>query len=337
MNIRFSSKISIVVVGLSVVLSSFGNENEGFFDSFTENMRLTVDTSVRAVSVDPVDNVGFINWVGIDMHSVISSPMGGVATATLQGYLTRIDNLERHPGFFDDEDDWEFVYRIFRLDFKPFGNIGGPRIRIGHIETPFGLEHTINTNGTLRGYTNPRNLGLLADWGVGLVGSSSKYIYEALVSRGSGQDYHDRGDPWAFTARIGTDPGGIFSQGVSVFSGRVGGAERWRLAYDNHAYFGAFAVLGEITVGENDSNQTFSGLLEFDWNDRNEVLLTYLQFKHFGMDDKSNWIFDTTASIGARYSPDNHWATSIQYTETLNSSIGRNLVPELSLQMRYRY
>ncbi len=68
--------------------------------------------------------------------------------------------------------------------------LGKPRVRIGHFEIPYGIEHAINTNGTLRNYRHSANLGIKADWGLAINGETTSFEYEVSASRGSAQSLH---------------------------------------------------------------------------------------------------------------------------------------------------
>ena len=59
------------------------------------------------------------------------------------------------PPFADGPNDWEFWH---------VSGDGRFNIKMGHFEMPYGIEHTINSNGTLRQFST--NLGTKVDWGV---------------------------------------------------------------------------------------------------------------------------------------------------------------------------
>ena len=134
-----------------------------------ENLRMTVDLSSR-IGLTRGGGTAYQHVIGLDSHKVISGEGGDWGTVVMQGYLTRIDNQAQHPPFFDGADDTQFVYRIVNLNLTRYGR-GRFNVRVGHFEIPFGLEHVINTNGTLRDFMHGPNLGVKADWGAGVNGS----------------------------------------------------------------------------------------------------------------------------------------------------------------------
>jgi len=151
--------------------------------SALDNSRLALDASSRASHLTKQNPIAYTHALGFDWLTVLSSSNKDIGTLLLQGYLTRLHNTQMFPGFFQDEDDTEFVYRIFNFNYTALpGNL--PNIRIGHMEIPYGLEHVINTNGTLRQYAQPRNLGLKADWGVSLNKQFERFEYEVSATTG---------------------------------------------------------------------------------------------------------------------------------------------------------
>lgn len=125
-----------------------------------------------------------------------------------------------HPPFFEDDHDQELVYRIFNFNYTALAR-GRFNIRVGHYEIPYGLEHVVNTNGTLRDYTPGRNLGVKADWGTGVNGGFDKFEYEIGLSRCTGNVYSSDGNPYILAGRIGTPRDENVVAGFSFMVGDV--------------------------------------------------------------------------------------------------------------------
>ena len=62
--------------------------------SWTDNLRFTVDLSYRPVYSGRTGDFGGLGFVGIDLHKVFSDKEGDWGTLTLQTYLTRADNFQ---------------------------------------------------------------------------------------------------------------------------------------------------------------------------------------------------------------------------------------------------
>ncbi len=207
------------------------------FGSLTDNLRVTLDLSTRVTTQDGA-KPAYQNVIGLDLHKVVSGERADWGTLNLQGYLTRIDNQLRHPPFFDGADDLEFVYRIFNFNFTRFGR-GRLNVRVGHFEIPFGLEHLINTNGTLRDFMHGRNLGVKADWGTGINGIFPRWEYEVTISRGTGNRFFSGGGPYILAGRVGTPRDANLVVGISAFQGRVwnpGATRQWDARLESSAW-----------------------------------------------------------------------------------------------------
>ncbi|MCH6258101.1 hypothetical protein MLD52_16185 [Puniceicoccaceae bacterium K14] len=302
-----------------------------------DDLRLALDASVRVVNFEPADEVGFMNWLGLDIYQVLQTPDRDWGSLTFQGYLLRIDNLIMRPGFFESENDWEFTYRIFKLELKPFGGIGRPRIQLGHLELPFGIENQINTNGTLRQFTNGRNLGLKADWGIGIIGESNSLRYEVTLTRGTGQEFHRRNEPWAISGRVGSEGGKMISHGLSAYTSNVNGMDRWRAAYDHTIHLGLYYVMNELSLGENENREVLNAFSEVGWKTQHEAFVLYLQAKYHQVGLGYSKSSDLSGSFGLRYAPDSNWAFSAQYSEVVEQTIESRRGSNVGIQLRYRY
>ncbi|TQV76005.1 hypothetical protein FKG94_15455 [Exilibacterium tricleocarpae] len=309
----------------------------GWSGDYSDNLRLTLDVSSRSVRYSLADTTGNSTVVGLDLHKVFSGENGDIGTLTTQAYWTDNNNIVKHPGFFDDEDDNRLVYRIFNFNYSGFG-INKPRVRIGHFEIPFGIEHIITTNGTLRNYTHGPNLGVKADWGISVNGETSNLEYEVAATRGGGQTWHrDNGD-FVYAGRVGTDRSKNLVWGLSAYTSELGETTRNRFGIDAQWYVGLWALFSEVSAGDTNEQDVLNGLLEINRRSPSEQWLAYIQTRYFSVDvDNQGRDRAVQSAVGVRFTPDNHWALSAQYQADLSTFQGAREDRVLSLQLRYRF
>jgi hypothetical protein len=338
---RFAHKLlpaTAVLLGLPI--SSIATAAERIAD----NLRWSIDLATRSVWVSPGDSHASANFLGLDVRKIFSGEQGDFGTLLVQPYLIRIDNMAMHPPFFDGPDDTAIEYRILNFNITRWGQ-GRSNIRIGHFEIPFGLEQVVNTNGTLRDYLHGPNLGVKADWGLTINGDLPRVEYELAVSRGSGNDWSERGNPYIVSGRIGTARERRWVAGLSFFSGRVLDAAqadlttaRRRAAFDVTWHGPRVDIMAEFSTGDDESRHIGTALLELDVATREETLSGYLQFVHRSEGATALLASDQSESlnIGTLYTPDSHWSMSAQWSRVLSSdrvAVGSMLVG----QLRYRF
>ncbi len=307
--------------------------------SWDNNLRFAIDRSSRPVYSTASDEWYSVDFVGADMHKVFTGDSGDIGTLTLQGYFTRADE-EIRPGFFDGE--WEFVYRIFNFNYNLLSR-GRMNLKVGHFEIPFGLEHTINTNGTLLDYTHGKNIGVKADWGVSLNGTLPSAEYEVSLTRGSGNSWETENDPYLFAARIGTLPDRNLMFGFSVLSGDVyvhnsGGRviERNHVGADMRWYFLQYGLLAEASIGEDNGQPIANGLVEFNWQNLN--WLTYAQWVYSSRDpDDGPRVDASSLKLGVKWDVTSRWDVSAQLSHDLDTFTGQGEKDTYVLQARYRF
>lgn len=313
-------------------------------NTWRDNLRATLDLSVRPTFFGQTGEFGNSTFIGIDLLKVFTSDTGDFGTLTLQPYLTRIDNIYDAPlSSFDDQHDWELIYRIFNFNFTGKGK-GKTNYRIGHYELPFGLEQIINTNGTLRDYTHFENFGLKSDWGVTFNGENSDAEYEIGLSRGSGNEFRSRDDPYILAGRIGTSRDELFVLGASALHGETlnftptgGTTRRTRVGIDMTFADESLVYLAELSAGFQDDSRVFTGLFEADWFNKDDSVLLYNQFVVGGLGVSSDWDYEVRDSFGIRWLPDTHWTLSTQLTHFFDSLGSRGRGTTVELQARYRF
>ena len=313
-----------------------------------DNLRFTVDVAVRPTYFGPTGDFGNAAFVGIDLHKVITSEDGDIGTLTLQPFLVRNDNIQNAPqSIFEDPHDWAIEWRIFNFNFTKYGK-GKTNFRIGHFELPFGLEQIVNTNGTLRDFTHFQNFGIKNDWGVSFNGENKNVEYEVGLTRGSGNFYRRRDDPFVVSGRIGTSRNEPIVLGLSALHGETlnfdslgGTTRRSRVGADLTVASEKFVYLSEISAGVENDDPVFTGLFEIDAYNNDETLLFYNQFVVRGIEQSNDWDFEVRDSIGIRWQPNSHWALSTQLTHFFDvlgtASVFSPARRGTSLQVQARY
>lgn len=343
MRIRKAIQYCTASLGISFALlwplSAISSEDSvsAIAASALDNSRLALDASSRASHLTKQDPIAYTHALGFDWLTVLSSSNKDIGTLLLQGYLTRLHNTQMFPGFFQDEDDTEFVYRIFNFNYTALpGNL--PNIRIGHMEIPYGLEHVINTNGTLRQYAQPRNLGIKADWGVSLNKQFEHFEYEVSATTGGNQSLDRQDGSYVFAGRVGSPRDHNLAYGVSLYRSHLKGVIRERAGVDMRYRRGLHGINAEVSVGQNDDSEILNGQLELNRTNSRENLLLFSQLRYFSSEQAGGGMADTLdASIGIRYQPDNNWTISSQYSRDIDPASGADRQSVLSLQLRYRY
>lgn len=312
-----------------------------FPDDWSGNLRFAVDLSSRQLYSTGTDDWHQVYFLGTDLHKVFTGESGDVGTLTLQGYFTHIEDEAIRPGFFDG--DTTYVFRIFNYNHALLPR-GRMNLKIGHFEIPMGLEHSINTNGTLRDYTHGRNIGVKADWGVSLNGILSNAEYEVSVTRGSGNDWITSGDPYIAAGRIATPGHRNPVLGVSAMSGDVyvpnsNGltVERQRVGVDMQWYINQYGLFGEVSVGENDGEQTSTSLIELNRAANNGAWMAYTQFIYSTRNPAGASQLDaSTVLLGAKWNLQ-RWDLSLQVSHDLNSFDNTSEKNVYVAQARFRF
>ena len=350
---------------------AFDDEEREMNRFLSDNLRVTLDLSSRVTLSILSGKVGCEQVIGLDLHKVFSDASGDWGTLRLQPYLTRIENLALRAPFLEDDDDWELVFRFFDFNYTRVGR-GRLNFRIGHFEIPYGLEHIIDTNGTVRQLIPGRNLGLKADWGVSINGVLRHFEYEVALTRGTGNEFFHRGGPFTIAGRIGTPRHRNFILGVSAFHGRVwnpGAVGQWRsgletpsraeadrgitdtaggqgrddilrrtrFGIDVQWYVGTVGILAEASFGRDYNQDVFNGLAEINWSNAEDNWFVYTQARTFAQRFARGWDSATQSVAGVRYRPDNHWSFSVQYVQDIDSMLDARRDAMLTVQTRYRF
>lgn len=308
---------------------------------WSENLRIDLDVSSRSILSGDGD-LAHVGALGLDLHKVFSTDLRDLATFVLQPYLVRADGLHPTPGFLDDAHDTELQWRIFNGNVK-LRDSGALNLRVGHFELPFGLEQTLDTNGTLRQYTHGANFGFKADWGATLNGEFDEFEYEFAWSRGGGNEYRSAGGDGVFSGRIGMPRDADVIAGLSFLDGTFwdGGnaTEKQRVALDVQVYRRALGYFLEVAVGEEDQDtDVVRGIAEVNWRDAYETTLVWLQLGGEERSSPAGTDGSVSTQLGVQWRASQDWTLSTQVVQVLEPLVDDgNRSTSLLLQLRYRF
>ncbi len=307
----------------------------------SDNLRFTVDLSGRFEYGTDTEDWSITQFYGFDLFKVLSDERGDFATMVLQGFATRIDNHPAPPWFFDGSTDWQWIYRMFYINWTvaPRGVLN---LKTGHFEMPFGLEMMIDTNGTLRQVGTAPNLGIKADWGATLNGIAHGLEYEVGLGRGSGNTWEAAGSPYVLVGRVGTDANAGWWVGVSGFAAdlyRPGTTvERRRVGLDAGVEFGGWTLMGEVSGGTNAGSDAVHALGELNWRDPSARWFGYGQVRSMRQKARGEgWSGPLQSVLGVEWAPDRHWTLSAEWVQDLRETANGSRDAAIRLQVRYRF
>jgi hypothetical protein len=309
------------------------------YAGFTQNLRWSLDASIRLNQNEALDNTSRIYALGLDSHKVFTLSKGDIGYGVGQIYYTKLSNHIPIPFLFTSKDDSEFIIREAHLNYTAGPN-WLPNIRIGHFTLPFGLEDSIDTNGRLLDYYHGKNLGTKLDWGIDLNKVTSQVEYNVSYTLG-GKDMAKSVDgSYVVTGRIGSLSHLDFVVGLSFFDGKIDGVSRKRLALDWQYYWGTWGLLGELALGEdNEQSQGWQkekyNLLELTKTSINGQFKLYSQFIIRDRDIQAS--VDKLVNIGFSYQVNTHLELSMSGSKQISSpSMGKK--QQLArVQIRVRY
>lgn len=330
---RNLSRVTVKIFLLALITSNWTLAWGEHPFSALDNLRSSVDVSTRVI------RSGGRYWtqaaVGLDIHNVFSNNNGDFGTLVFQPYLVRIDNAPAVSTLFSDNHDTALQWRIANFNYTGLGR-GRFNIRVGHFELPFGLEHVIQTNGTLNQMNAPATTGLKADWGVSINGELPQFEYELAYMRGGGNEIHSNADGY-LVGRIGTPRSHSWWAAVSLMEGETdtgqSTVERHRKGIDVGVRLAhGLHVMAEYAQGEDNDQAVSSVMAEIGATSTTETTLIYLQWRYSQFREATQ---DDARQInfGLRYEPNAHWSTSVEVNHNLDIRRHRNAV---MLQLRYR-
>lgn len=295
----------------------------------TDNLRWAVDVAGRIDLPTNGDSSVRHEFLGVDLHKVVSTETRDLGTLLIQLYLK------------DDDGDWEYTTRLLYFNYLASGG-GGFNVRVGHILVPFGLNLPSRTPGTLRQFITKPNVGFKADWGASINGVLPSWNYEVSLTRGSGRSIEGSHDPYLVSGRLGSSMERPFSAGLSALHGKVltdaGLIRRTRLGADLRWEGGPIDVLATASVGQDETTtEIVNGFAEMSWRSPTEMVLAYLQGRLFMSRPDHEWTETSYATIGARLHIARHYWLSADYRRGITSE-SRDSSPDVArIQVRYRF
>ena len=346
----------------SVVVAQSGAENESLEQRLLQpklkldawlfqkrpTMNLAFDLNSRIVVREGKDEPGFVNWFGIDFVDQIDWNGLPLASVIMQAYAVQVVDLPKTPIIFDDPKDWELQWRFVYLDFDGFAH-KGYSLKVGHFQVPFGLEWNSDTTGTLRQYTNAKNLGVKADWGVSVHGTRSGFDYELSLTRGSGNEYRDVGDNHVIAARVGSRFGDTLSWGLSYLDANLTGQdapigmtsfpapqrERWGM--DVALTHTKTQWLAEYSRGTNGSQGVRTSLVEFNIEEPTDRNLTYIQLTGSGVHSETDLNMTLQSNVGYKKYLGPNLSLEVQWTHDIELPGAAKPGETGVFQVRYRF
>ena len=307
-------------------------------ESFMHNTRWAFDASTRQIRNLDAHETSSLNTYGLDLHKVFTGADGDIGTLVFQPFVAQIKNMPMYPTYFEDGDDWDLQWRVANFNYTGFSK-GGFNIRAGHFEVPFGLEQSIDTNGTLRQYSF-LDRGVKCDWGVTVNGNLSQLDYEFAFSRGSGNDYLRRDDPYILSGRVGTPGHQNTIYGLSYFYGEVLAGDkttkRKRLGFDIAHYVNQWELLAEVSGGENADGEVANWLGEVSWRNIRESVHLYVQARNSFSKQEDSWEDRFNSTFGANWNISRQFSLGAQVVHEFENSFGSNADTTASLQLRLR-
>lgn len=299
--------------------------------------RFAIDYSLRVNMNQVSDHSSQLQFIGFDFFRNFSLNGRDIGVLLIQPYLIKASRLRPFPGLFDGPDDTALQFRNVYFRFTPLFD-GRAQISVGHVELPYGLEREYETNATLRQFGNAIDGGQKVDWGVVIDGYTANLKYDVSLTRGSGNEWRNEGQPYLFTARVGTRFDNWYSFGLTVARGDLWSptgntSERQRVALDGRVDYHYWALLGQYSQGKNNDISAKRGFIEVNWNYGYDEWLVYAQKVSFELSSKSE--NQTTTSIGLRFEPNNKWAFKMDYTRD-SSNFGKPNRKLLRDQFRIR-
>ena len=325
--------------GLDTLRGTF--QEGGALSLITENLRWAVDIAGR---IKTNEDSGFTNkqFFGIDLLKVVSTEKRDIGTLIVQLY---VDRDSEAPAF---RETWDFKVREFHFNYHVTRR-GGVNLRIGHIQIPYGLNLPPITGGTLRQFDTGPNLGHKVDWGTSINGVNPNFVYEVALTRGSGFDYKDKGNPYLVSGRIGTPNQRPFVLGASALHGKVLNFKngniinRTRIGIDARWQGGPIDALAQVSLGRDNSigkpkTDIANYFLDLSWRTPADSLLLYAQgrlgMERLSASSRGAWTKKSSLTVGAQLALARHYWISADYQHELTRSGAPDVV---RFELRYRF
>lgn len=353
-------------VSLDDMLGDSINEGEnGFLDSFDENLRFSFDFVSRVETTSKRGEAAFVNAIGLDIHKVFSDDEGDIGTLLMQPYIVRRDNQYSRLFVMNNDDAAIIELHDFYFNLTRYGR-GQTNFKVGHFDVPFGLEPNVDTHFTLRQLIPLHDAGFKKDWGVSLNGTPPEFDYEISLSRGTGPDLNNHGhDTYLAAGRIGTPANENFTFGLSALYGEVHDrhgthrvdeappagyrdreieewVRRFRVGADATWILGQYTLRSEISGGQDFDQDVANMLGELMWTTPDEEFSAYIQGVYLAQDGFLGWTEDIKSRLGIVWKINETITVSAQWIHEFQTYINEERGPHshedsYTLQFRMRF
>ncbi|PHR84715.1 MAG: hypothetical protein COA59_04920 [Colwellia sp.] len=309
------------------------------YGEFSDNLRWSLDASVRLNKDIAANNTSRIYALGLDTHKIFSFASGDIGYAVGQLYFTKLSNQMPFSSLFNSPDDEQFVIREAHFNYTASPK-WWPNIRIGHFTLPFGLEESIDTNGRLLDYYHGKNLGTKLDWGLGLNKVMSPIEYNISYTLGGKDQPKSIDGSYVFSGRIGSLSHYDFIIGLSFLAAKIDNIQRKRFAIDWQYYWQTWGFLGELALGKEDEFQQEWQKEKYCLLELNNTLINE-QLKLYGQyifnDREGEHQNHQLINIGVSYQMDAKLELSISSRKQLSTPESGKKQNLVRFQLRYRY
>ena len=96
-------------------------------------------------------------------------------------------------------------------------------------------------------------------------------------------------------------------------------------------------LLGEVSIGEDESQEVVNAYTELNWSTADEVWMLYLSNLSFFKRVGPGWDEASTLIAGLQFSTAASWYFSAQYQQEISTFAARDRNGILSAQVRYRH
>ena len=304
-----------------------------------DNLRMSVDISTRLNRDITADNTSRVYALGLDSHKIFSNKNGDIGYGVGQLYFTKLSDQMPYSFLFDSPNDQKFVIREAHLNYTA-GPAWMPNIRVGHFTLPFGLEHSLDTNGRLLDYYHGKNLGTKLDWGIGVNKVTEAVEYSLSYMLGGKDDPKVTDSSYIYTGRFGSLSYRDAVVGFSFFNANFDNIKRRRYAVDVQYYWHTFGVLTELAIGhKRHTNSLWKRhqytLIELNKTSTDGQLKIYAQYTLNNEEGAPKNIQVINAGLSYQFS--NSFELSVAIRRQVNSPANTLKQQLVRVQIRYRY
>jgi len=284
------------------------------------------------------------NSLGFEYYRKFSNDYGDFLTADLQ---VRVAYDSKSSA----ENAWGLQIHNAWLQYK-LNSVN--KVKLGHFDTPFGLEQVLDTHSTILQTLAPKNIGYKKDWGVALEGALPDFDYSAALQLGSGMSIYRADGSFLSAFRIGTPSGRNAQAGLSFMYGKTleteeGNMSTWprpglvsnkavlkkRVGLDGQFNFGPYLMKSEVAYGQDKHKNVLGYLAEVDYTvPKLQALELELQYQSWQHHLGETSTYDSTLSACASYKLSSSVTLRMAFMHDLNL-MGGNEDDQVLLQVYY--